>query len=158
MTRWSSRARPIARSGSRARLARCDVRVPVGPQDVGTEVPHDLVLPLAGYDFEFAQQEPDGHDTGNAEHRPRLPGRAAPACPVAVDVPRSLHLEVAVDREFTDAVQQVFAAAHHGLHPLAREVDGRESGNPDVAAVENAARQRGIHRARGSVDGVALGH
>jgi hypothetical protein len=135
-----------------------DINVPVRPKDVGSEVANDLVFAFARHDLEFAKLKPDRFGAVNAKDSARLPGWLAPTGPIPIDIPGALHLEMAVDRELADAMEQMFTDADNRINPLAGQIDGRERRNSDVAAGEDPASECLIHRARRTVNGIALWH
>ena len=63
-----------------------------------------------------------------------------------------------MDRVFPDSHQQVLPVTRDLMHEFAREIDGREFRNPDVAARQHRTTDRLVEVLRGAVDGVSLGH
>ena len=134
------------------------VGVPVGAEQVGSEVVEPVGLLGCREHLDHAEVEADGHGGRRLDHDPGLPAGPAPPLPRPVHPPLPLHLEVRVQHEVADAHQQVLAPAPHRVHRLAGEVDGRVRGDPQVARGDDLPGERRIEPACGLVDGVTFWH
>lgn len=135
------------------------VGIPVGAEQIGAEVANDALLLRPFQYVHDRKAESDGNVSIGLENDARLVAGMSPAIPRLVDVPRSIHLEVSVERDLVpDPEQKVFPARHDLIDATPREIERRVPGHAEVAPPQNAASQRPGEARRGQEDGVALRH
>ena len=141
--RWSSRASPRGRAGSREEVAQGPVGVPVGAQQVGAEVADGPVLVGGAQQFQDGEAVADGGVGGGAEDRPDLVGgAAAPALAGGVHLPGAVHPQVGVEGEAAlDAGEEVLAARGDVQDGAAGEIGRGELGHAEVGAGQQPARR-----------------
>jgi hypothetical protein len=137
-------------------------RVPVLAEQVGTEVPRDLVFPCGRQDLSDAEQVPGGQPALVGEHQPELvaaPERPAPGPVGGLDPPVALHFQVRVDGEaVVRADQQVLAACDRFSDDVAGEADGGVSGHAEVTAGQHLAGEGRVQPPGGVPYDVAFWH
>ena len=145
-------------AGRGAESANGLVRVPVRPEQIGSEVADSPVL-LAGSDqLDNAELEAGRLPLLVREHQPDpvVPPRIA-RC--RADPPGAVHLEVRMHRDVAlDPGEQVLAAGDSPGHGAAGQVGRREPRDPEVAARQHAPGQRLVQLAGRPPDDVTLGH
>ena len=159
--RWSSSAWPIGRRRLVAEVGEGALLVPVGAEQVGTEVGHQVGLLLPRHELDDAELEADGLASLDAEHESYLGVGTTPPLAVGVDVPRALHLEVGVDRPgalVVDAGEEVLAAGQRADDGALAEVDGGEGGHAEVGEGQPVTGEGAVELGCRAVDGVSLRH
>jgi hypothetical protein len=136
------------------------VEVPVRAEDIGPEMPDQPVLVGGRHDLDVVQAVPDALPPVVGEHHADVVGRTpAPLRSRSVDVPAAVHAEMgAQGPAVAEPDQQMLPARQDLGDRAARQVEGGQLGQPELAAAQGRAGQGGMHPLRGQPDGVSLGH
>ena len=133
--------------------------VPVGPEQIGSEVADDFVLEERLDQLHDSETEAHRSGLTGLEQYAHLAHGTPPPLAHAVDLPDTLHLEVRVDREAgVGASEEVLAARQGRGHRRATQVGGRMLGYPEVTACQHPSGQGSIQETCRPEDGVALRH
>ena len=139
ITRWSSSASAIRRSGLAIRLSAAMLRVPVLAQQIGSQVVNGVLVVVAFQNLQHAQVDADRADIScfQDDSNPVV----GPTCPRR-DPPAAIHLQVRVDTGRPDADEQVLAAAAHLVDHMTAQVDRGIPRHPNIAAGQRVTDQR----------------
>ncbi len=133
--------------------------VPVGAEQVGTQVADRRVLLVPAEKLDDTEREAHCEPVVGAQHHTRLVGGPPPAGAGVVEVPGPLHLQVGVQRDrVADPGEQVLAARARAGHRPTGQIGGGQRRDPEVGRLEHPAGECLVEVSCGAPDGVALRH
>ena len=136
------------------------VEVPVGPEQIGSEMAHDGVF--SGRRNELDHRKPVSDDIMiiGAEYGTDFIGRsAAPTPPAKVDLPDTIHPEVCVQRELVAQPEQLMLAARgHLTHANPGQIGRCQGRHAELGSGQHAAGQHLVQPLACPPNGVSLRH
>jgi hypothetical protein len=133
--------------------------IPIGSEQVWTQVPHRGLLRRCPKHLDNAQAEANAYPFARRQDEADLKTRAPPRPARAIDVPRTVHLEMSVHGDaLLGADQQVLASGHHLQDHAAGEIDRGIRGYSEIAGHQDLVGQDFVQPVGCAPDGVALGH
>jgi hypothetical protein len=136
------------------------VEVPVGPEQIGSEMPHDGVFSDCRNELDHGQPVSDDIMIIGAEYGTDFKGRsAAPAPPAREDLPDTIHPEVCVQRELVAQSEQLMLPARsHLTYANPGQIGSCQGRHAEFRSGQHAASQHLVQPLACPPNGVSLRH